>query len=419
MAKSVNVWDCGSTLYDSFELKSFKRQLDSAILASTRTLSMPHLPDRRVPLPPTQQQPHPQQQATSFNIPKKSSKISRSLHKLLRSVFKPNKSSGSFFPVKDQTKDGFYVVYDKSGSVLSTIPEVPTFEIAKLSPEISSSVHEGSILKIVWVPPEYGDAVACICVDGSVSLWEEVAEDAQPVQWKMCKSFKNSSKVLDIQFGISMTRLKLVAAYSDGHVKVYELLDPLELNNWQLQAEYQNVTESVPSFGKALCFSASISWNPQQGESQDSSIVVGFNSNTSELNSSKFKSETALTRYGSLIRLIKDGFQWQSWLHLEKKDDQVYAVKWAPNIGRPFEVIAVATSKGIAIWQLGLNPDQDGRLSAEKVALLSGHEGEVWQMEWDMSGMTLATTGRDGMVRLWQANLNGVWQEQAAFELTS
>jgi len=40
-------------------------------------------------------------------------------------------------------------------------------------------------------------------------------------------------------------------------------------------------------------------------------------------------------------------------------------------------------------------------------------------MEWDMSGMTLATTGNDGMVRLWQSNLNGVWHQQAAFEPTS
>lgn len=44
---------------------------------------------------------------------------------------------------------------------------------------------------------------------------------------------------------------------------------------------------------------------------------------------------------------------------------------------RPYEVIAVATYKGITIWHLGLKPDPDGRLSTEKVALLSGHEGEV------------------------------------------
>ncbi|KAI3886399.1 hypothetical protein MKX03_036686 [Papaver bracteatum] len=59
------------------------------------------------------------------------------------------------------------------------------------------------------------------------------------------------------------------------------------------------------------------------------------------------------------------------------------------------------------MWHLGLYPGSDGRLFVEKVALLSGHEGEVWQMEWDMSGMTLATTGSDGVVRLWQSNLNG------------
>lgn len=44
---------------------------------------------------------------------------------------------------------------------------------------------------------------------------------------------------------------------------------------------------------------------------------------------------------------------------------------------------------------------------------------QVWQMEWDMSGTTLATTGSDGMVRLWQSNLNGVWAEQAAFQPTA
>lgn len=37
-------------------------------------------------------------------------------------------------------------------------------------------VNEAAILKIVWVPPEYGDAVACISTDGSLSLWEEVVE---------------------------------------------------------------------------------------------------------------------------------------------------------------------------------------------------------------------------------------------------
>jgi hypothetical protein len=42
------------------------------------------------------------------------------------------------------SKERFYVVYDESGSVLSTIPEVPEFEIGSLSPEISSLVVQRS-----------------------------------------------------------------------------------------------------------------------------------------------------------------------------------------------------------------------------------------------------------------------------------
>ncbi|KAI3519859.1 hypothetical protein L1887_09076 [Cichorium endivia] len=70
-------------------------------------------------------------------------------------------------------------------------------------------------------------------------------------------------------------------------------------------------------------------------------------------------------------------------------------------------------SKGISIWQMASNPDPDGRLFVEKVVTFPCHDNEVWQMEWDMSGMTLATTGSDGKVRLW------VWREQAIIQPTT
>lgn len=44
---------------------------------------------------------------------------------------------------------------------------------------------------------------------------------------------------------------------------------------------------------------------------------------------------------------------------------------------RPYELIAVATQKGISIWHLGSNPDSERRLSVDRVALLSGHDNEV------------------------------------------
>lgn len=122
------IWDCGSSLYDSFELKSFERQLDSAIISS-RSLSMPHLPNRHVLIPPSTADPSTQP------ISKKTSRISRSFQKLLKSVFRAKQSNSPLF--QGQNRDGFYVVYDKSGA-LTTIPEGPEYD--GLSPEIKSLV---------------------------------------------------------------------------------------------------------------------------------------------------------------------------------------------------------------------------------------------------------------------------------------
>ncbi|XP_076890480.1 uncharacterized protein LOC143541573 [Bidens hawaiensis] len=109
------IWDCGSSLYDSFELKSLHHQLNSAI--SARSLSMPHLSHRRQP-PPT--------------AGKKHSRI----HKLLKSLFRTKHAHNII--ITSSTNESFY---DKSGA-LSTIPEVaetvPEFD--GLSPEMRSLV---------------------------------------------------------------------------------------------------------------------------------------------------------------------------------------------------------------------------------------------------------------------------------------
>ncbi|KAL0408048.1 UNVERIFIED_CONTAM: hypothetical protein Sradi_1739200 [Sesamum radiatum] len=118
------LWDCGSSLYDSFELKAFERELDSAI-ASSRSLSMPHLPDSRLaPPPPSNKKP--------------SSKLSRSLHRLIRSVFRHRNDNSTKGNAGFVQGEGFnYVVRDRSAA-LSTIPEGPEFD--GVSPEIKSLV---------------------------------------------------------------------------------------------------------------------------------------------------------------------------------------------------------------------------------------------------------------------------------------
>ncbi|CAI8619551.1 unnamed protein product [Vicia faba] len=155
-------WDCGSTLYDSYELNSFKRQIDSAIANSPRTHSMPHLsqPTKlQLQLQLQLHQPPPSSSSSSQTINnnnnnnnKSSFKISRTFQKLLRFVFKSggNKSnnrirSSSF---RSYPKDEEQLVYDKlyesEPVLLSTIPELPDFETAGLSPDISNFVRKSA-----------------------------------------------------------------------------------------------------------------------------------------------------------------------------------------------------------------------------------------------------------------------------------
>ncbi|ONK54916.1 uncharacterized protein A4U43_C01F26380 [Asparagus officinalis] len=102
--RDPNLWDCDSALYDSFELRSFRQQLDSAL--GTRCLSMPRLSDQYLHpiVPPV----------------KKRSRVLRSVHKFIRAVFRLKGSSAT---VRRNMMEceiyGGYVSSDR----LTTIPE--------------------------------------------------------------------------------------------------------------------------------------------------------------------------------------------------------------------------------------------------------------------------------------------------------
>ncbi|KAG6409344.1 hypothetical protein SASPL_127383 [Salvia splendens] len=114
------IWDCGSTLYDSFELKSLQKELDSALVA--RTLSMPHLSDRRPPPPPE-------------NTGSSRRRFFRSFQKLIRAVFRPKGAKKSSYDEK--SGNGFYVVYDRAPKMA----EIPEYE--ELSPVLRRSASLG------------------------------------------------------------------------------------------------------------------------------------------------------------------------------------------------------------------------------------------------------------------------------------
>ncbi|KAL0905992.1 hypothetical protein M5K25_024451 [Dendrobium thyrsiflorum] len=103
------VWDSNSKLYDSFEVSSIKRQLDSAVAGRCR--SDPTL-------------------MTTADSGKKKSKLSRSLQKLLRLVFGFKQREAAWLERYGYGVDGREEVQEStypvrwSGGGLASIPEV-------------------------------------------------------------------------------------------------------------------------------------------------------------------------------------------------------------------------------------------------------------------------------------------------------
>ncbi|MQL82992.1 hypothetical protein Taro_015468 [Colocasia esculenta] len=120
------VWDCDSALYDSFELKSFNQQLDSAI--ATRSYSMPHLSNPAAPPPPP-----------ASTAPKnKPSKISKSINRLLRSLLRMRPRHGVRSRGYGDMVGGGHLYGQRANyGSLTTIPEACEKDAAS-SPEVSS-----------------------------------------------------------------------------------------------------------------------------------------------------------------------------------------------------------------------------------------------------------------------------------------
>jgi WD40 repeat protein len=83
----------------------------------------------------------------------------------------------------------------------------------------------------------------------------------------------------------------------------------------------------------------------------------------------------------------------------------ISAVSWAPRLGRPYDLIAVASGPRVVIWSLSGAVDA---LEVERIAVLD-HDHDVWQLGWNMLGNWLAASTEGGEVCLWRPDLSGEW----------
>lgn len=95
--------------------------------------------------------------------------------------------------------------------------------------------------------------------------------------------------------------------------------------------------------------------------------------------------------------------------------DPVHDIAFAPNLGRSFHILAIAT-KDVRIFTLKpvrkelTSSGGPTKFEIHIVAQFDNHNSQVWRVSWNITGTVLASSGDDGCVRLWKANYMDNWK---------
>jgi nucleoporin SEH1 len=238
--------------------------------------------------------------------------------------------------------------------------------------------HSGSVWKLAWAHPEFGQIIASCSFDRTVVIWEEAEDEKGNKKWISRATLVDSrDSVSDIKFAPRHVGLKLATCSADGFVRIYEAIDVMNLAHWPLIDEFEAYK------GVINC----ISWNPSPYYKP--MLVVGSNDP------------------GVKLWEYNDGTR--KWVHVDTlncggPDNVVHDVSWSPNLGRSYHLIAVACKdRRVRIWKVS-NTDRIEVLTRDD------HHAEVWRVDWNITGTILASSGDDGNVRMWKANLSGEWK---------
>ncbi|XP_045461022.1 nucleoporin SEH1 [Harmonia axyridis] len=288
-------------------------------------------------------------------------------------------SSDQYVKVWDQTPDGKWVLTS------------------------SWKAHSGSVWKVTWAHPEFGQVLATCSFDRTAAVWEEIiGETIGPGDrgirhWIRRTNLVDSrTSVTDVKFGPKSQGLQLATSSAEGIIRIYEAPDVMNLTQWTLQHE-------VPC--KLPC--SSLSWNSTLSKNHPQMLAVG--------------SDDANPSNGGKVFIYEYSENSRRWIKLETIQavtDAVHDIAFSPNLGRSFHVLAVAT-KDIRIYNLIPDiSDASGvtKLDVQTVAQFDSHGCTVWRVCWNITGTVLASSGDDGTVRMFKMNYANSWKPVAVLK---
>jgi len=241
--------------------------------------------------------------------------------------------------------------------------------------------HTGSVWKIKWAHPEFGQILASCSFDRTVRIWEETEGPNGTIKWvKKAVLFESHRPVQDIKFAPRHHGLKLATASQDGIVRIYEAVDITNLSHWPVMAVIEQQKEGINC----------LSWNPSPFDKP--MLAIGCNN------------EVKIFEYND------NTTKWVVSDTLKGHTNTIHDVSWAPNMGRSSHHIATASKdKTLIIWKLTI--DNQNAYHTEQVACFEDHQNEVWRVEWNATGTILASSGDDGILRFWKSNFLDQWKK--------
>ncbi|KAL8582705.1 Nucleoporin SEH1 [Nucella lapillus] len=171
---------------------------------------------------------------------------------------------------------------------------------------------------------------------------------------------------------------------ADGIIRIYEAVDVMNLSNWSLQHEFNC---------RVSC--SCMTWNPSRVHppmiamgSDDSNPATG--------------PKVIIYEYNDVNR------KWVKVESLGNITDAVHDIYFAPNVGRSYHLLAIA-SKELSIVSLKpLRKDPTaGSSSPSKFEIVQlgshrCHDSQVWRVSWNVTGTILVSSGADGCVCIWK-----------------
>jgi len=259
--------------------------------------------------------------------------------------------------------------------------------------------HSGSVWKVTWAHPEFGQVIATCSFDCTAVVWEE-EENELSVQGSMSRWIRraslvdSSSSITDLKFSPHHLGLLLALCYRDGVVRIYEAPDVMSLSYWSVR---DVITTSLPT-------TSCLSWNPSQFHAP--LIAVG-----SDHSESSNPSSANVECFACL------DVKWSRVASFACVKESVRDVTFAPNCGRSTHLLAIAGTSTVQLMAMPpikkrsknsseLDPDLS---SLSPCAKLLHPEAPVCRVEWNVAGTVLSTAGADGKVRLWKSNYRGTW----------